>query len=209
MTSHKNTPQDTPIILPEITLGRLRIKIVGTSPLVMHRWSDKAISMIVQKQSKAAKMAKEARDPKADYAQSLYILDEQPGDRDRVANDDLAGLRFGFPAVGFKAAAVSACRFSDLKMTQARGAFHVLGEMVEINGSPKMRQDMVRIGMGTADIRYRAEFSEWSAEIDILHNVSVFSISQIVNLFNVAGFGVGIGEHRPEKSGSWGMFRVE
>ncbi len=28
-----------------------------------------------------------------------------------------------------------------------------------------MREDMVRVGMGTADLRYRAEFSKWHAKV--------------------------------------------
>lgn len=67
----------------------------------------------------------------------------------------------------------------------------------------------MRVGMGVADIRYRCEFKEWSAVVKIRYNASVLSEAQIRNLFNVAGFGVGIGEWRPEKDGSFGMFHVE
>lgn len=67
---------------------------------------------------------------------------------------------------------------------------------------------MVRIALGTADIRYRGEFREWSADLAIRFNASVLSAEQITNLFNMAGFGVGVGEWRPERSGSFGMFHV-
>jgi hypothetical protein len=40
-------------------------------------------------------------------------------------------------------------------------------------------------------------------------NASVLSADQITNLFNVAGFGVGIGEWRPQKNGSFGRLHVE
>jgi hypothetical protein len=33
-----------------------------------------------------------------------------------------------------------------------------------------MREDMVRIGMGTADIRYRGEFPEWSVDVPLRFN---------------------------------------
>lgn len=39
-------------------------------------------------------------------------------------------------------------------------------------------------------------------------NRNVLSAAQIVNLFNTAGFGVGIGEWRSEKDGHYGMFHV-
>jgi len=72
-----------------------------------------------------------------------------------------------------------------------------------------MREDMVRIAMGTADIRYRGEFKQWKVRLLVRYNASVLSPAQIYNLFNLAGFGVGVGEGRPEKNGSWGMFHVE
>jgi hypothetical protein len=111
--------------------------------------------------------------------------------------------------MAFKAAAVGACRFTDgLKMTEARGAFHVDGELAKIEGEPTMREDMVRVGMGTADIRYRGEFQSWRTTLEISYNADAISIGMIVNLFNLAGFGVGVGEWRPEKDGSYGRFHV-
>ena len=77
-----------------------------------------------------------------------------------------------------------------------------------IEGKSNMREDMVRIGMGTADVRYRPEFKEWRVKLPIRYNEDAISLDQIVNLFNLGGFGVGIGEWRPEKRGVHGMFHV-
>ena len=71
-----------------------------------------------------------------------------------------------------------------------------------------MREDMVRVGMGTADIRYRPEFPKWRAEMTLRYNADAISLDQIVNIFNLAGFGVGVGEWRPERDGQFGMFHV-
>jgi hypothetical protein len=71
-----------------------------------------------------------------------------------------------------------------------------------------MREDMVRVGMGSADLRYRGEFKEWKTTFSIRFNKNVLSIEQIVLLFNTAGFAIGVGEWRPEKNGSHGMFHV-
>ena len=81
-------------------------------------------------------------------------------------------------------------------------------ELVRIEGEPRMREDMVRIAMGTADIRYRGEFTEWRVEVPISYNADVISPAQIANLFNIAGFGVGVGEWRPQRNGSYGRFHV-
>lgn len=183
------------ISIPAIDIKEMVITVIGDSPLISHKWSEKAKAMMLAKQTKQAKAGREAKDPKQDYEDSIYRTES-------------GGC--GFPAVAFKAAAVAACRFvkGDIKMTEARGAFHVVGELVEIQGEPNMREDMVRLQMGVADIRYRAEFKEWRADLVIRFNTGVLSPAQIVNLFNLAGFGVGVGEWRPERDGSYGMFHV-
>ena len=181
--------------VPRINVQRITLTLVGDSPLITNKWSEKAKQQMLDKQMKKAKTAKEAKDPERDYQESLY---EHPDGG------------YGFPCVAFKAAAVGACRFADgIKMTEARGAFHVVGEMAKIEGEPTMREDMVRVGMGTADIRYRGEFKAWKAQLTIAYNASSISPEQIVNLFNLAGFGVGVGEWRPERDGSYGRFHVE
>lgn len=183
------------VTIPSISLRTVEITLAGLSPLIMHKWSKKAKEEMLAKQMKAARKGKEAKDPERDYEESIY--------RDPDG-------RFGFPTIAFKAAAVGACRFTDgTKMTFARGAFHIDGELALIEGEPRMREDMVRVGMGTADIRYRAEFPEWRATFRLTYNAHALSEEQILNLFNLAGFGVGVGEWRPEKDGQHGRFRVE
>jgi hypothetical protein len=187
--------KETIVEMKKINIQRVELKLEGISPLIVHAWSAKAIKEMLDKQMKKAKTAKEAKDPERDYREAFYRLpDGKPG----------------FPTIAFKKAAVSAGgRFSDgLKMTELRGAFFIEGEMAEIIGEPRMREDMVRVGMGTADIRYRPEFPQWGTTLEISYNEDAISLEQLVNIFNLAGFGVGVGEWRPERDGQFGMFRV-
>lgn len=195
------------IIIPEIELRTMKIKVVGDSPLITHKWSEKAKRMMLDKQMKKATKAKDAKDPWMDFCEALYWLDGMP---EEPTEEDITNARFGFPACAFKAAAVDAGYQQEVlaKKTTARGAFHILGDLVEIKGVPEMREDMVRIGMGTADIRYRPEFKEWSAELVIRYNPNVMSAEQIINLINIGGFACGVGEWRPSKDGSFGTFHV-
>lgn len=173
----------------------MSVDLVGDSPLICHAWSDKAKKQMLDKQMKKGKQAKEAKDPEQDFRDSLYPL-------------AYAGS-YGFPAVAFKSAAVDACSHVDgVTKVEARGAFHIIGDMVKIDGTPTPREDMVKISMGTADIRYRGEFREWRATIRIRYNANVLSPEQIVNLFNTGGFAIGVGEWRPQRDGSFGMFHV-
>lgn len=188
-------PQQVNVEIPRMAIKEFQITLIGDSPLVMHKWSEKAKRMMLDKQMKKAQKAREAKDPKQDYLDTIYWTENH---------------KPGFPSIGFKSAAVDACsHVSDLTKVISRGAFHVDGELVEIKGKYRMRQDVCRIGMGTADVRFRAEFPEWETTFKIRYNSSVLSMEQIVNLFNVAGFAIGVGEHRPQKDGSWGMFHVK
>jgi hypothetical protein len=184
-----------PIVVPRFDIRTIQVKLVGDAPLICHAWSEKAKRQMLNKQMMVASEGKEAKDPQADFESSLYRLPDGG---------------YGFPAIAFKAAAVTACTSLGKSVTkvQARQAFHVVGDMVRIEGTPTMREDMVRIGMGTADIRYRGEFREWSCVLTIRYNARVLSDEQIVNLLNTAGFAVGVGEWRPERDGQFGLFHV-
>jgi hypothetical protein len=182
------------IRLPPLNVQHLEITLIGDAPLICHAWSAKAKKQMLDKQMKKAKAAKEAKSPEEDYEASLYPHPDGG---------------YGFPAVAFKSAAVDACSQIDgITKVNARAAFHIIGDMVKIEGEPTPREDMVRIGMGTADIRYRGEFRTWRATVKVRYNVNVLSAEQIVNLFNTAGFGIGVGEWRPQRDGSFGLFHV-
>lgn len=181
------------IELPAMRIETVNFTLVGDSPLIVHAWSEKAKRQMLDKQMKKATKAKEAKDPEADYEACFYRTEDGG---------------YGFPAIGVKAAMVGACRFVDMKMTEARGAFHIDCEMLPVIGEPRPREDMVRVGMGTADIRYRPEFVAWKIPTPIKFNASVISAEQVANLLNTAGFAIGIGEWRPERNGQYGRFHV-
>jgi hypothetical protein len=185
----------TATVQPErIDIRRISLRIVGDSPLITHAWSAKAKQMMLDKQMKRGKQAKEAKDPERDYEEAIYRLPDGS---------------CGFPAVGIKAAAIRGAKALDMVMTDMRAAFHIEGELLSIDGEPRMREDMVRVGMGTADIRYRPEFSPWAITLPITYNGRLVSAEQIVAMIDAGGFGTGIGEWRPEKGGQFGRFHVE
>jgi hypothetical protein len=194
------------IVLPRLDIRTLEITLVGESPLICHRWSAKARNEILKKQMGIPSAGKEHKDPLQDFIDSLYVIepgklqgrleDKRP---DGHPNVWLEGGRYGFPLIAFKNAAVTACTSlgKAISKVAARQAFHVLGELTEVFGTPRMREDMVRVGMGTSDIRFRGEFPEWQTTIRVTFNCRVLS-----------GFAVGVGEWRPERDGEFGRFRV-
>ena len=209
MATKKDTNTEVmDVVIPVLEIKTAQVRIVGDSPLIVHAWSEKAKQMMLDKQMKKASTGKEAKDPFIDFCDSLYWLTERPKN---PTMKDVQNAKFGFPTTAFKAAAVDAgYQQGVLKVkTTARGAFHIDGEFAVIEGVPEMREDMVRIGMGTADIRYRGEFKNWSTTLMIRYNPKAISLEQIVNLINIGGFACGVGEWRPSKDGSYGTFHVE
>lgn len=195
--------------LRPIDIRTFKLPIKGTSPLIVHKFSEKAKKQIEDKQQKKAKGAKEARDPKAEFLAACYVMPGSPKAGEKKS-------RYGVPASGMKNALVSATRFVDgMQMTFARGAFHVMedaGGLIEISfDEMRMREDTVRLnGPGAPlDMRYRPEFLGWSLIATIQYNAAAISPEQIVNLANIAGFSIGLCEWRPERDGSYGMFAVK
>ena len=201
-----------------IEIKKVTIRIVGDTPLIMHAWSEKAKRMMLEAQMGIAEgKKKEAKNPVDDFIRSMYWLTPMPEDgtmesfEEAIAN----GARFGFPVTAFKQAAISAAYrmgWAKDKMSM-RGAFFIDSDengMIEIHSdTPEMREDMVKVGMGTADIRYRGEFKNWYADLTISYNANgQYSLENIVNIINAGGYVCGVGEWRPERDGQNGMFHV-
>ena len=217
MATKKNSTTDVQnVIIPAIDIRTATIKVVGDSPLIVHKWSEKAKKEILDKQMKKAKTkGHDAKDPVRDFIDSLYWLDGEPEEKteEGFAKAIQNGARFGFPAVAFKAAAVSAGYRAGVTPNKVSmyAAFHLDDELIEFHGTPVARADMVTVGgiSRAADIRYRGEFQEWSAIFQVKYNASAISLEQLVNLFNLGGFCCGLGEWRVEKGGEFGRFHVE
>ncbi|MDI6026722.1 hypothetical protein QBK99_11020 [Corticibacterium sp. UT-5YL-CI-8] len=191
-----------------------RVWIVGETPIITHAWSEKAKREMLQKQVKATKAGKDARDPQADFVSSLYEM--TPG-------------VFGFPATGVKNCILSAAHkdkgiarsgvmaalWIDAEMTRVRPALAgAICDMplIRIWGSePEMREDMVKIGSGlnkTANLAYRAQFTVWAMRVTGRFNPAVINEEALAFLIQESGFSSGLGEWRNERKGMFGAFRM-
>lgn len=207
------------VAIKPIEMNVVEITIKGDTPLIMHAWSEKAKRMMLEAQTGKAKgKKKELRNPVEDFINSMYWLTEAPTEYTEEAFEKAIenGARFGFPVTAFKQAAISAAyRMKWVKDKMGlRGAFFIesdCGDMIEIKSdTPIMREDMVKIGMGTADLRYRGEFRNWSATFRVKYNINgEFSLENILNIINAGGQVCGVGEWRPERDGQFGMYHVD
>jgi hypothetical protein len=207
------TATSAEIRLKRLELSTAVIEIEGTNPLIVHQWSEKAKRMMLAAQQ-GKKVAKVAKDPKQDFLDSAYRFEGT--DRDLLT----PLTSHGFPTAGIKAAAVkgSARAFGKtVKMTELRQSLLFLPDgsgddglqltRLVINAEPTPREDMVRVGMGTADIRYRAQYDKWAAVLRVEYLPGVIDLESVVAIVDAGGMN-GIGEWRPEKNGSFGTFRV-
>lgn len=195
--SRKKPAESESIALPPLKRKLIKITVTGETSLITHKFSDRSKKAMLDKQMGKASAGREKRNPEQEYKESLYTL---------------PGGSYGLPGAAFKNAMVAACRLTDgLPMTKAALAFHIVAELVKIKGKPQMREDIVRLESGVADLRYRAEFLQWSCEIPIVFNENAISLEQVVNLLELAGF-VGVGDWRPgapkNRGGNHGMFKV-
>jgi len=206
------------IEIKPIQIKKATIHIEGDTPLIVHAWSEKAKREMLEKQMKVTKTkAKTAKNPVEDFIRSMYWLTPMPEEMTEAAFDEAInnGAKFGFPVTGFKQAAISAAYRMGWAKDKAslRGAFFIdcdENQMIEIKGdAPIMREDMVKLLGTTADIRYRGEFRNWSADMTISFNENgQYTLEQIINIINAGGYVCGVGEWRPERDGQYGMFHV-
>jgi hypothetical protein len=189
------------------------IEVEGTAPLIVHQWSSKARRMMLDAQQ-GRKTPKQAKDPHQDYLDSMY----------RFAGTDRSDVlpldSHGTPTMAFKSATVKggARAFGkSVKMTELRQSLLFLPDGFGEDGlqltrlivadEPRVREDLVRVGMGTADLRYRAEYRQWSAVLRVEFMPNVIDLDSVVALIDAGGAN-GVGEWRPERSGSFGTYRV-
>ena len=192
-----------PIELQRITFGEIEIPIIGITPLIQNKFSEKARNMMLAKQMGETRQKKPPKNPEADYLASLHPMPDGG---------------YGHPATAFKSATVEAARFFDgLAMTDLKRCIFVVGEgedqLVRINGKPTMREDTTRNETGVADIRYRGTYWPWSAVLTIRFNAVKLSAHAVVNLVDAGGQSSGIGEWRPgskkANNGSYGQYRIQ
>lgn len=117
------------IEIKPIEIEEAKVRIHGTSPLIMHAWSAKAKREILTKELQLTKTkGRDRKNPLEDFCSSMYWLTKMPEEfTDEAVSEALEGARFGFPVTAFKQAAISAAyRMGWTKdMASIRGAFFI------------------------------------------------------------------------------------
>lgn len=206
----EKTPERVSISPPNFK--RASFTIIGEAPLVVHAFSQKAISVIreTQEAGHTARKGKK-REPKnfdAAYEASKHVSSEG---------------WCGFPASAFRNAMISACRMAGFMMSRAKLSIFVEPDGFSPDGTPLVRithgepsphVGYCRNATGVVDLRSRAMWQAgWKMTVKIRFDGDQFTTPDIANLLMRAGMQVGIGEGRPDSKNSagvgWGTFQLE
>jgi hypothetical protein len=208
-TDTKKSTSHVSISAPKIEHARFRL--IGTSPLVQARFSDKAKRVMMAKMEAGStakgKKVREARDFDQDCRDAMHVgVDGHPG----------------VPAGAFRNAMISACRLVGFKMTHAKLSVFVQADTFDaVDGVPLVhlhgdweRLDMhTRNSTGVIDIRVRPMWRKWWIDLMVKYDGDQFTLTDVSNLLHRAGMQVGIGEGRHDSKSStglgWGCFEIE
>lgn len=205
------------IELPTLGMETMLVPIVGTAPLIVHRFSEKAKRQMLDAMQ-GRKMPKQSKDPEAEYQAAFYYIQKPSNMTTSEGHRIMERDGYGFPLIAFKAATIGGARYyKDVTMTALRQFLFYDGEpgdsgqrMARIEGSePHMREDVVRVNRGGSDLRYRPEFTEWRTTLRVTYIISALTQGSVLALIDAGGLGVGVGEWRPEKGGDFGTYRVD
>lgn len=192
------------ISIMEVSKGQMEFCIVGTSPLIVNRMSQKVwFELLAPKGRKTAveKASSLKHDPIKEFRDSVYRMD-----------DPKQPTLLGFLPTAFKRAMGSAALdLPGAKKSQIGRLVYVHGEMLPLYGVPRVFMSITRSAdmNKTPDVRTRALLPEWACRILITFTKPVLREQSIANLLAAAGFQSGIGDWRQEKgSGSYGAFKL-
>ena len=201
-----------PIAITPPDFRHISIRLKGTSPLVINRFSQKAmIEMKATQEAGSTSRAKKVRTAK-DF-DALY---------EGAKHKSIEGWD-GIHAASFRNAAISACRAVGFKMTHAKLAFRVMEDgwdmadgapLVKIlDGKAEQWIAPTRNATGVIDLRSRPMYKKWGARLNIQYDAGMLSDADIVNLISRVGVQVGIGEGRPDSKQSaglgFGLFEID
>jgi hypothetical protein len=201
-------------VIERANIQRTTLTIKGSAPFVQNKFSKKQrekmmADMTTRRAEKKGRGAREPRDFDRDFREAQHL--------------STAGWH-GIPCGGLRAAMIDACRTVNLPMTRAKMAVFVVPDGFDADdGTPLVRlisdkkperlESLVRNDNGSADVRIRPMWREWSAEITIDFDADMITVESVVNLLDRAGRQVGIGEGRPFSKDSvgqgWGTFSVK
>lgn len=201
MAKPKDT-QETFEIQP-IATRTIVVKIVGTTPFIMHRFAKKAWEELLYpsgRKTASVRANSMKHNPMEEYQGCFYLNRDQRTPTlfhlpEGMLHKALASAAMDVPGPASRA-----------QMTRLTS----VGPQINLYGVPMLHMAMVRSSdmAKTPDVRTRPIFPKWACEIEISFVINPLNDAAILNLLGAAGVIVGIGDGRPQKGLSFGRFKI-
>ncbi|HEY2243427.1 MAG TPA: hypothetical protein VGH47_04285 [Xanthobacteraceae bacterium] len=200
-----NTSKTGIMTIPGVKTLSMTTLLIGTSPVITHKFSSKLIHSILDKHMGKASEGRDPKDPEANFQAARYRLSD--GSDGIPAGGIKAAFSCGFP----KGSGVTLRTAKSLRVHPDDLATNLV-RIITTKDNPRMRTDVVRNASGVVDIRHRPEFWPWGVLVGIQFLPSMISPSQLLQGIAIAGHIEGLCEWRPgskeSKSGTFGTWRL-
>lgn len=202
MAKAKQAEQSIDVI--RIEQGRISFCVLGTTPLILHRMSQKAMHELLLpggRKTPAQKQSSLKHNPIAEFKDAPYL------DPDASAPTLLQHLASAFKGA-MKEAALDLPGCSKAQISRLTW---VDGERIGIYGIPKLFMSVTRSSdmNRTPDVRTRAILPQWAAYVSVSFVRPNLRDQGVANLLASAGITQGVGDWRPGKgAGTYGQFEL-
>lgn len=183
-----------------LKIGKLKLKVIGKTPYLAEPMDMAVLERYDKKKSKQV------------YEKDDISEDEKVKEKYYFTEDGKKGI----PARAFYNAMVKASSYifdkKDGGMRNVKEGVSILGNVLPL----KYKKEEVVTHWGrtsgmTKSPRkiMRNAFYDWSVELEVEYNQNQLSAEHIINILNWAGFHIGVGGFRKEKTGTYGSFEVQ
>lgn len=198
------TKKDTEISVLEVNTCRISFCLLGLSPIILNRLSEKAKGQLLfppPKKNAAEKASTLKHEPLKEFRASPYLNPDESGPT------YLRHLSTAFKG-SLRSAALD---IPGANKSQVGRLTYVNGDYVDIYGVPQLLMSVTRNSdiNHTPDIRTRAIVPKWACRVDVTFVKPLLKEQTVANLFAAAGIMQGVGDWRPGKgSGTYGQFKL-
>lgn len=197
--------------LRPVEIGRARIHIVGDGTLCLNKMNNRNKRTLTDQRKDRAK-SMEVPNEWEDIITAIHWRDGDPTEfTEESLIDCLKNNAPCITAFGLKKSWGQAVVRNEIDTyaTKFDNAVNItaINNLVPVSFSDHSVDEKLMSPKRGAPVLVRLNlFSGWSADIDISYTANVYSLDQIVNIINLAGFGLGIGSGR---TSGYGRYHVE
>ncbi len=183
-----------------LNIGKLKLTVVGKTPYMPEPMDMAVLERYNKKKSK-----------------QIY-------DKDDISEEDKAKEKYyftsdnkkGIPARAFYNSMIRASSYlfdkKDGGMRNIKEGVNIIGDILPLTYKKEVQLTHWgrTSGMTKAPRKIiRNSFEDWSVELKIEYNQEQLSAEHIINTLNWAGFHIGVGAFRKEKTGTFGSFGIK